>query len=157
MNGTSTTLQEIGYIDYLKADQHGWVNLHEQILAEKDPAKQSVLRKSIVPDFYLGSVHAATETGELMIASASGSQLPFLAFTAANLVLIVSTQKIVPTLQDGFGRIDTQIVPLEDARMKTVYGPQSGTLHAKTLILHKEAGFSGRKVHVIFVEEKLGF
>jgi len=157
MNGTSTTLEEIGYIDYLKAGQHGWINLHEKIINEKDQAKQSMLRKSTVPDFYLGSVHAVTENGELVIASASGSQLPFLAFTAANLVLIVSTQKVVPTLTDALGRIDTQIVPLEDARMKTVYGPNSGTVHAKTLILHKEGKAMGRKAHVVFVEEKLGF
>jgi hypothetical protein len=157
MNGTSTTLQEIGYIDYLKADDHGLHNLHEAILAETDPAKQAMLRKSAVSDYYLGSVHAVTQNGELVIASASGSQLPFLAFTAQNLILVVSTQKVVPSLSDALARIDTQIVPLEDVRMKSVYGPESGTVHAKTLILHKEPAFMGRKVHVLLVEEKLGF
>ena len=36
MNGSSTTLNEIGYIDYLKSGEHPWNNLHEKILAEKD-------------------------------------------------------------------------------------------------------------------------
>jgi hypothetical protein len=155
MNGTSTTLEQIGYIDYLKAGTHGWKNLHEAILAEKDPAKQSMLRKSVAPDYYLGSVHAATENGEMLIASASGSQLPSLAFTASNLILVVSTEKITPTITDGLARIETHVVPLEDARMKAAHG--YGTLHAKTLVLHKEHPAMGRKAHILLVEEKLGF
>lgn len=156
MNGSSTTLQEIGYVEYLKSGTHKWNNLHANVLAEKDKDKQARLRKeSVLSDYYLGSVHAVTENGQLMIASNSGSQLPHLAFTSPNLVLIVSTQKIVADLEAGFKRIDEHIVPLEDERMKKAYG--YGTLHSKTLILHHENQAMGRKVHVIFVKEKLGF
>jgi hypothetical protein len=64
MNGASTTLQQIGYVDYLKEGKHGWNNLHDGILAEKDTAKQAELRKhSVVSDYYVGSVHALTDTG----------------------------------------------------------------------------------------------
>ncbi|HUD03148.1 MAG TPA: LUD domain-containing protein, partial [Candidatus Paceibacterota bacterium] len=95
MNGSSTTLQQIGYIDYLKAGTHGWVNLHEAILKEADKEKQAVLRKqSAMSDFYLGSAHAVTQDGELLIASASGSQLPALAFDAKNIILVAGAQKI---------------------------------------------------------------
>jgi hypothetical protein len=155
MNGTSTTLEQIGYIEYLKAGTHGLNNLHEAILSEKDPAKQALLRKSAVSDYYLGSVHAVARSGELVIASASGSQLPFLAFTSQNLILVISTKKITPTLTDALARIDTQVLPLEEARMQAAHG--YGTLHTKTLILHKEHPAMGRKVHVLLVEEKLGF
>jgi hypothetical protein len=61
----------------------------------------------------------------------------------------------VPTLADAFKRIDEHVVPLEDVRMKGVYG--FGTTHAKTLILHKENPMMGRKVRVIIVNESLGF
>jgi L-lactate utilization protein LutB len=156
MNGSSTTLHEIGYIDLLKSKSHPWNNLHDAVLAETDPAKQALLRKqSVISDFYLGSVHALTETGELVIASNSGSQLPHLAFTSPNLVLVVGVQKIVPTLTDAFNRIETHVVPLEDERMKKAAG--YGTLHAKTLILHKENPAIGRNVHVLIVNESLGF
>src|SRR3954463_16127194 len=64
MNGASVTLQEIGFIDYLKAGEHGWRNLHAEILAETDKEKQAQLRKqSVISDFYLGSVHALAQTG----------------------------------------------------------------------------------------------
>lgn len=156
MNGSSVTLNQVGFVEYLKAGQHGWNNLHATVLAETDPVKQAELRKhAVVSDYYLGSAHAITESGQIVIASNSGSQLPHLAFTSPNIILVVSTKKITPDLTSALDRIDTHIVPLEDVRMKEVYG--FGTLHAKTLILHKENPALGRKVHVIFVEEDLGF
>jgi len=129
-NGASLTLEQVGLLEYLKKGEHGWNNLHEVILKESDPVKQGLLRKeTTTSDYYLGSVHAITETGELVISSATGSQLPGLAYNAQNLVLVVGAQKIVPTLNDAFSRIETHIIPLEDARMKAAYG--MGTLHAK--------------------------
>lgn len=156
MNGASTTLQQIGFVDYLKGGAHGWNNLHANIIAETDKEKQAVLRaQSVISDYYLGSVHALSETGELVIASNTGSQLPHLVFTSPNLILVVSTKKITPTVADALKRLETHVVPQEDARMQKVYG--FGTTYAKTLILHKENSMMGRKITVILVEENLGF
>jgi hypothetical protein len=158
MNGASKTLEQIGYLDYLKSGQHGWKNLHEGILGESDPAEQAKLRKlATISDFYLGSAHAITEKGEIVVASGSGSQLPHLAHTSPNVILIVSTKKIVTNLDAAFDRIETQVVPLEDLKIKSKLGPESGTVHAKTLILRKESPLMGRTVRIIFVEEDLGF
>ena len=156
MNGASVTLTQIGFVEYLKTGEHGWNNLHDAVLAEKDPEKQALLRKhSVISDFYLGSAHALTETGEIIFASNTGSQLPHLAFTSPNVILVIGANKIVPTIQEGLNRIQTQVVPLEDERMKKAYG--FGTLWSKTLILNKENPALGRKVHVIIVNEALGF
>ncbi len=156
MNGASETLQQIGFIDLLKSGNHKWVNLHAQVLAEQDKTKQAALRRqSVLSDFYLGSAHSITETGEILIASNSGSQLPHLAFTSPNIVLVVGAQKVTPNLTEALRRIDEYVVPLEDKRMQAAHG--YGTIHAKTLILHKENPNMGRKVYVIIVNEKLGF
>ena len=156
MNGASKTLEAIGYIDYLKAGTHGWNNLHDAILGEQDPAKQAELRKhSVVSDFYLGSVHALSQTGELVIASNTGSQLPHLAFTSPNLILVVGAQKITPTLAAAIERLETYVVPLENARLQSIY--HIDTTYAKTLILHKENPTLGRHVHVLIITEPLGF
>lgn len=156
MNGSSTTLQQIGYIDYLKAGQHGWVNLHEVILKETDKEKQTVLRKqSAMSDFYLGSAHAISESGELVIASGSGSQLPALAFDAKNIIIVAGTQKITPTVGEAMHRLETYVYPLEDKRMKDA--GQGGSTLSKILIFAKEPAWLGRKVHVILVNEQLGF
>ncbi len=156
MNGSSETLREIGYIDFLKEGKHGWNNLHDAILAETDPAKQAHLRRqSVLSDFYVGSAHAVTETGEIVVVSNTGSQLPHIVFTSPNVIFVVGAQKITATLADAFRRIEEYVVPLEDERMKKTHG--FGTMHAKTVILHKENPAMGRKVHVIIVKESLGF
>jgi hypothetical protein len=155
-NGASRTLEEIGYIEYLKSGMHGWDNLHEKVLAEQDPEKKAALRKATINmDYYLGSVHALAETGQMVIASASGSQLPPIAFTAQNVIFVVSTQKIVPTLEEAMRRVREYVYPLEDARMKSTGA--AGSMISKMLILEREPAFMGRKVRVILVNEKLGF
>lgn len=156
MNGSSRTLEEIGFVDYLKSGNHGWKNLHEEILAEKEPAKQAILRKqAVLSDYYLGSVHAVAATGELVIASNSGSQLPHIVFTSPNLIFVVGTQKITPSLDAALARVREYVFPLEDKRMKEV--GMGGSAISKLVIFEREQPFMQRKVRVIFVNEKLGF
>ncbi|MCX6753588.1 MAG: lactate utilization protein [Candidatus Nomurabacteria bacterium] len=156
MNGASVTLEQIGFVDYLKSGEHGWNNLHEGILAEKDPAIQASLRKqAVLSDYYLGSVHALTETGEYLIASNSGSQLPHIVFTSANLIFVVSTKKIVPNITEAMNRLMEYIMPIEDKHMKEKYGV--GTVANKILIVNGENGMMQRKVTMILVNEDLGF
>lgn len=156
MNGASRSLEQIGMIDLLIEEDHNWDNLHSKILAEEDPVKQVQLRReATLSDYYVGSVHALTETGEMLIASNTGSQLPHLAFTSPNIVLVVGANKIVKDLTEAFERLNSHVIPLEDERMQEAYG--AGTLHSKSLILHKENRAFGRNVHVIIVEEELWF
>jgi hypothetical protein len=156
MNGSSRTLEEIGFVDYLKEDKHGWNNLHAAVVAEKDPAKKALLRRqSVLSDYYLGSVHALTEKGDMLIASATGSQLPHLVYTSPNIILVVGAQKITPDLETAMDRLNTYVFPLEDAHMKEI--GMSGSALAKFLVINKELAFTERKFHIIIVQEKLGF
>ena len=156
MNGSSVTLEQIGFIDYLKEEKHGWNNLHAGIIAEKDPTKQSLLRKqALLSDYYLGSVHALAETGEFIIASNTGSQLPHIVFSSSNLIFVVSTKKIVPTLPDATNRLIKHVVPLEDAQMKRKYGV--GTAVNKVFTFYNENPMMGRKIIMILVNDDLGF
>ncbi len=156
MNGASRTLEEVGFIEYLKSGAHGWNNLHEGIVAEQDPAKKMALRKqAVLSDYYLGSVHAVAETGEMIIASNSGSQLPHIVFTSPNLIFVVGVQKIEPSLDVALARVREYVLPLEDQRMKSV--GMGGSAISKLVIFEREQPFMRRKVRVIFVNEKLGF
>lgn len=156
MNGASVTLEEIGFIDYLKSGKHGWNNLHAGIVAETDPAKQGVLRQQAVhADYYLGSVHALSETGEFIIASNTGSQLPHIVFTSQNLIFVVGAQKIVPSLAEGMKRLEEYVIPLEDKHMQGKYGV--GTHSNKIVIFKGEAKIMQRKVQILIVNESLGF
>lgn len=156
MNGSSKTLEQIGFVEYLKSGEHGWRNLHETILIEKDPEKQAVLRKqAVLSDYYLGSVHALVENGEFVIASNTGSQLSHIVFTSPNLIFVVSTKKITLTITEAMKRLEEHVVPLEDKNMREKYGV--GTALNKILIFKNENPRLGRKVYMILVEEDLGF
>ncbi len=156
MNGSSVTLETIGFVDYLKEDKHGWNNLHAGIVAENDPAKQAVLRQQAIhADYYLGSVHALSETGEFVIASNTGSQLPHVVFTSQNLIFVVGAQKIVPNLAEAMKRLEEYVIPLEDKHMQEKYGV--GTYPNKIVIFKGEAAMMQRKIRVLIVNESLGF
>lgn len=154
--GASRTLEEIGFIDYLKAEKHGWDNVHGKVASETDPAKQAAMRKqATLADFYLGSVHALTEDGEILIASNTGSQMPNIVYSSQNVIFVVGAQKIVPDRAAAFDRLHSHVIPLEDERMMQAYGMH--TQLSKIILFEKESAFTGRKIHVILVNERLGF
>lgn len=156
MTGGSVTLEQIGFTGLLKSGDHPWKNLKNAIVAEKDPVVQSRLRKEgTLADYFLGSIHAVTEDGEILIASNTGSQLPAYAYSSANVIWVVGTQKITPNFEEAMNRLNTYIMPLEDKRMKDL--GMGGTSIGKLLIFRRESPYNTRKVHLIFVNEKLGF
>ena len=153
MTGSSATLDAIGLTKMLSKENHPWINLKGKIVAEQDPIKKTELRRQATfADYFLGSVHAITETGHLVAGSASGSQLAAYAFGGDNLILVVGAQKITASLEEALRRLREHVVPLEDSRVKGL-GMQ-GTVLSKILIYEKEPW---RNVHVIVINEKLGF
>jgi hypothetical protein len=120
---------------------------------DRETEADEIRRLAAAPDVMLGSVHAVTESGTLVTASASGSQLGPYASGAGKVILVVGTQKIVSDLDEAFRRIDEYAFPLEDARAEAEYGVHSGV--NKVLIVNRELT-SGR-ITVVFVDEALGF
>jgi len=119
-----------------------------------DFATQAQQMKAISgqPDFALGSVHAITRDGTLVIASASGSQFAALAWGAASVILVAGAQKLVPTLQNAHERIYQHSLILEDARAQAAYGRHS--LVGKVLEIHQE--MPGR-IHIVLVRHPVGY
>lgn len=155
MTGSSTTLQEIGFVDLLTSGKHKWNNLKGAIVKEKNSLKQMELRKrSITAEYFLGSVHAVTQSGEVIVVSNTGSQLPSYAYSSNNVVWVVGAQKIVLDMEDGMKRVREYCLPLEDNRMKRA--GFRGSAIGKILIFERET-LPKRTVTLIFVNEKLGF
>ncbi len=155
MTGGSQTLREIGFEGLLLDNAHPWNNLKAAMLAESDPDKQGRLRaQSTLSNYYLGSVQAIAETGEIVIASGTGSQIPAYAFSSQNVVWIVGAQKIVPTLDAALRRVREYALPQEDARLKALGYP--GAALGKILIFEQEAPFLQRNVNLILVNQVVG-
>ena len=120
---------------------------------DRQTQADEIRRLSAAPDVMLGSVHAVTETGALVTASSSGSQLgPYVA-GAGRVILVVGTQKIVSNLDEALRRINEYAFPLEDARAQAAYGIHSGV--NKVLIINRE--IAPGRITVVFVDEVLGF
>ncbi|MER7175051.1 LUD domain-containing protein [Streptomyces mesophilus] len=110
-------------------------------------------RMIATPDVIVGSVAAVTETGSLVAASASGSQLAGYAGAAPHMILVVGAQKVVPDLSTALRRIEEHCLPLENERALEAYGVPSAS--NKLLILNAEP-HPGRAT-VLLVREPLGF
>ena len=105
------------------------------------------------PDVAVGSVNAVTESGALVIASASGSQLPGYAGGAAHAIWVVGAQKVVPDLSTALRRIEDYVLPLESARVQVAYGGPSAV--NRVLILSAEP-HPGRGT-VLLLREAIGY
>jgi hypothetical protein len=152
-HGASQSLDDSGITDEL--EKSGRYEPLRPRIWSMDRATQAdeIRRLSAAPDVMLGSVHAVTETGSLVTASASGSQLGPYASGAGRVILVVGTQKIVSDLEEGLRRIDEYAFPLEDARAQAAYGVHSAV--NKVLIVNRE--YTPGRTAVVLVDEVLGF
>lgn len=151
--GASQSLEVSGITDEIE-NSGRYDPVRPQIWSmDRQTQADEIRRLSAAPDVMLGSVHAVTETGALVTASNSGSQLGPYASGAGRVILVVGTQKIVSDLDEALRRIDEYAFPLEDARAQAAYGIHSGV--NKVLVINREI-FPGR-ITVVFVDDVLGF
>lgn len=106
------------------------------------------------PDWVLGSVHAVTEDGKVIIASNSGSNLPSYAYGAPHVIWVVGSQKIVKDLDEGMKRIYDHTLPLESERAHKAYGVE-GSFVSKLLIFNKEP--NPDRLNMIIVKQPVGY
>src|SRR5207244_5022769 len=120
---------------------------------DRETEAQEIRRLGAAPDVMLGSVHAVTETGSLLAASMSGSQLGPYVSGAGRVILVVGTQKIVANVEEGLLRINEYAYRLEDARAQAAYGIRSAV--NKIVVINREI-IPGR-ITVVLVDEASGF
>ncbi|MFK8912290.1 LUD domain-containing protein [Streptomyces sp. YS-3] len=144
LSGIQQDIDASGRYKSIRAEQADW-----------DPrARRDEVRTTrSAPDVVVGSVHAVTEDGRLVTASASGSQLAAYAFGAGRSIWVVGAQKVVADLDTALRRVETYSLPKEDVRAQRVMGQRS--VLAKILI-------NGREVvpyrsTVVLVREPIGF
>jgi len=152
-NNTSRTLESIGVAeDIERSGRYQAIRLRlYQMDREMQRREMRVL--AATPEYVVGSVHAVTDDGSLLIASASGSQLGPLVSGAAHVILVIGGQKIVADLETGLRRIREYCYPLEDERARRVYGVPSGVNN----VLMINRVLVPQRVTAILVKEQLGF
>ena len=152
-HGASQSLEVSGIVDEIEKSGR-YQPLRPQIWSmDRKTQGDEIRRLGAAPDVMLGSVHAVTETGTLVAASMSGSQLGPYVSGAGKVILVVGTQKIVANLEEALRRINEYAFPLEDARAQAAYGIRSAV--NKVLIINRE--ITPGRITVVFVDEVLGF
>jgi LUD domain len=157
MTNTSVTLAETGIADAIN-EGGPYESARNKMFALANLGQQSATQAQEMkaiggqPDYALGSVHAVTRDGTLVIASASGSQLASYAWGAANVIFVVGAQKLVPDLAAAHERIYQHSLVLEDARAIAAYGQHSSV--GKILEIHQE--LPGR-IHIVLIRQAVGF
>lgn len=152
-NNTSQTLEAIGVADDIERSgryQPLRLRLYQM---DREMQKREMRMLTAAPDYVVGSAHALTDGGSLLIASASGSQLGPIASGAGKVILVVGGQKIVRDVDTGIRRIYEYCFPLEDKRARLAYGVNSAV---NNIIIINRVVMPGRFT-VILVKEKLGF
>lgn len=157
MTMTSITLQESGIADLInESGQFESVKHKLSAMNRKTDGKQ-MQQLGAAPEWAIGSVHAVTHGGQVMIASNTGSQLPAYAYGSRHVIWVVGTQKIVKDYDEGLQRINEYIVPKETVRSRKAYGLDGNfhTFPSKILTFNRET--QPDRIHLIFVEEVVGF
>lgn len=144
--GISKEIQESGKYDSVKNKLNSM---------SRETQGREMQKLGSAPDWTIGSVHAVTEEGNVLIASNTGSQLPAYAYGSPHVILVVGTQKIVKNTDEGIKRIYDYVLPLESVRLNKQYNMDKGSFVSKLLIINRE--FMPGRVTVIFVNEILGF
>jgi hypothetical protein len=151
-SGKSKTLEEIGLFDTLMgSDEFDFVRKQTMKL-DRITQRREMLKLGATPDLMINSVQAVTEAGQLVVVSASGSQIGAISTGGEKLILVVGSQKIVPNLDVAFQRIQEHVFPYEDARLLEILGIH--TAWTRTLILERE--FTAGRTTVILVRDPVG-
>ncbi len=152
-NNTSRTLEVTGIAEDI--ERSGLYQPLRPRLYQMDREMQGreMRQLSASPDWVVGSVHAVTEEGSLLIASASGSQLGPIVSGAGHVIFVIGGQKVVPDLSTGIRRIYEYCFPLEDARARQAYGVPSGV--SNLLVINKV--IAPGRITAILVNQPLGF
>lgn len=152
---TSVTLEAIGLMKEI-SDSGRYVSIRKKIFSLDMKTQMPEIKKlRSLPDWAIGSVHAVTENGEVLIASATGSQIPAYVYGANHNIWVVGTQKIVKNIDEGIKRIYEHSLLLENERAKKAYG--FGSVVNRILIFTKESARLAGRSTLIFVNQPLGF
>jgi L-lactate utilization protein LutC len=151
-SGKSKTLEDAGIFGELMENERYDFIRRRTMKLDRTTQRDEIRKLGAAPDVMLGSAHAVTEAGQIVITSASGSQIGPIASGAGRLILVIGAQKIVPDLDAAFRRIRDHVFPYEDARLREQMGV--GTKITRTLII--ESDFMPGRTTIVLVRQPLG-
>jgi L-lactate utilization protein LutB len=154
MTATSETLTALDIVSELN-DSGKYASVKTKLMnMDRETQSGEMQKLGAAPEWIVGSVHAVTEDGKVVVASNTGSQLPGYTYGAQHVIWVVGTQKLTKNLDDAMKRVYDYVLPLESERAHKAYGVP-GSFVSKLFILNRET--AKNRITLVFVKEKLGF
>jgi hypothetical protein len=150
-SGKSKTLEDIGLFDEFMANEKYDFIRRRTLKMDRNTQRDEMRRAGAAPDIMVNSAHAVTEAGQIVMTSATGSQIGPIASGAGQLILVIGSQKVVPDLDTAFRRIKDYVIPYEEARLGVAPGVAKMN---RTLILEGEQ--TPGRTTIILVRHPIG-
>src|SRR4051794_35130805 len=103
---TSRTLDDLGISAELNEAGHHDAVRPKLVKMDRNTQHHEMRELGARPAYIVGSVHAVTDDGVVLVASMSGSQLGPYASGSGHVIWVVGAQKVVKNIDEGLQRIE---------------------------------------------------
>jgi acyl-CoA hydrolase len=149
--GKSKTLEDIGiFQEFMENEKYDFIR-RRTLKMDRKTQLDEMRKAGAAPDIMVNSAHAVTEAGQIVMTSATGSQIGPIAYGAGKLILVIGSQKVVPDLNTALRRIEDYVIPYEEDRLNVAHGVAKMN---RTLIL--EGDYAPGRTTVILVRTPIG-
>jgi hypothetical protein len=150
-SGKSKTLEDAGIFDeFMNNENYDFIR-RRTMKMDRNTQRDEMRKAGAAPDIMVNSAHAVTEAGQIVMTSATGSQIGPIASGAGKLILVIGSQKMVPDLDTAFRRIEDYVIPYEEDRLNVAHGVAKMN---RTLIL--EGDHTPGRTTIILVRQPIG-
>lgn len=162
--GGSLTFVGTGLYEHLRdSDEYEALDTFDKSLSNEDKVERR--RQALLVDCFFTGTNAITESGHLVNLDMIGNRTGAITFGPKNVVILVSRNKIVPTLERAMDRIKEYVAPVNTMRLdmktpcvKTGYcmdcdSPQR-ICNVWTIT---EKSFPKGRIKVVLINEEAGF
>ena len=160
--GGSVTLEQIGILDLLR--ERGDIELLDRTKVEEPGDLHRLYIEMFDCDIFLSSANAVTMKGQLVNVDGRGNRVAMMTYGPSRVIIIVGKNKIVGDLDDAIDRVRKVACPMNVQRMKKLAesSPIASTIEiteeriwGQVSIIERQ--LDGDRMHVIIVDEELGF
>jgi len=149
--GKSKTLEDIGiFQEFMENEKYDFIR-RRTLKMDRKTQLDEMRKAGAAPDIMVNSAHAVTEAGQIVMTSATGSQIGPIAYGAGKLILVIGSQKVVPDLNTALRRIEDYVIPYEEDRLNVAHGVAKMN---RTLIL--EGDHTPGRTTIILVRTPIG-
>lgn len=162
--GGSMTIRDMGLTRALHNKER--LDIWDRDLAPDRETAQGIYRRAFYADYYLSSVNAMSEDGEIVNIDGNGNRVAAITFGPKHVILVVGINKVAQNLEAAISRARSLAAPVNMMRFADLNTPckHDGTCHdckspdsiCNYIQIMRNSHPTGRHI-VVIVGEELGY